>query len=144
MKLKSLIAFVLTLCCPAISAQAQEPDRVIMDLDAFLRMYEEARDRPDPEPEAPEAFAVGAASYEGEVLFEDGDPVSVLFKARIAVEVFPREDWTVVPLLPSTVALRSARIGREETAMVVRDGNVSDGYGSDVSPESHFAAAASA
>lgn len=103
-------------------AFAQDVNDVHMDLGEFLRMYETAKNRPkDPIP-APTQYAIGSARYTGNVLLEDGEPVSAEFTGRIHVEVLDEINWVSVPLLPVTVALKSAKVGAAEASIVVQNG----------------------
>jgi len=95
------------------------PERVIMDLEQFLGMYERTRTADDV---PPREGALASARYRGEVIFEDGEPVSAIFKAKHHVEVLRAKGWARVPLLPATVALQSAKIGGKEAPVVIEGG----------------------
>ena len=109
----------------SIALAADEPDRVTMSLDEFLQLYDKAKEdptKPDPDPIPPRAFVLSSANYNGEVLLEDGDPVSAVFTAKMRVEVLQQKGWVTVPLLPATVAVRSARVGGKEAPLVLQHG----------------------
>lgn len=109
--------------CLAVSAAAQEaPERVTMPLDQFLQLYEASQNRkPDPE-QAPWQAAIASARYVGDVVIEDGEPVAAVFKAKLRVEVLKDEGWIRLPVLSSSVALKSARIGATEAPVSLEGG----------------------
>ena len=116
------LLFLLALL-PAGTAMAQDaPERVVMTLDEFLRLYEQAANREDdPEP-APRSWSIASARYKGEVLLDDGEPVSARFRAKLRVEVLKEKGWTRIPLLPTSVALSSARIAGSEAPIALENG----------------------
>ena len=103
-------------------ALATEPDQVTMDLDQFLRMYEETKNRPEKPAPAPRDWALSSAHYKGEVILDNGEPVSAQFSARMHVEVLKDKDWVKVPLLPVTVALQSAKLSAQDASIVLEGG----------------------
>lgn len=121
MRIHSLVAIALALSVSTGRiAQAEEPpERVILDLEAFLEMYEKTR---KPVEEPPRESALASARYRGEVVFEDGKPQAAVFKAKQHIEVLRTKGWARVPLLPATVALQSAKIGGKEAPVVIEGG----------------------
>jgi hypothetical protein len=116
---RCLPLFALALGSQALAA---EPDSVNMDLEQFLRLYEASKTRPpDPEP-APRDYAISSARYRGEVLLQDNEPVSAQWSARFHVEVLKQKDWVRVPLLPTSVAIQSAKVGGAEASLVLEHG----------------------
>lgn len=113
-------AALLGVSTPA--AMAQDPDRVVMKLDDFLELYEKTKKREEDDPTPPRAFAISSARYRGEVLAEGGDPRFALFAADVRVEVLAKKGWARVPLLPATVALRSATVAGKEAPVVIENG----------------------
>ncbi|MCX4245132.1 hypothetical protein [Paraliomyxa miuraensis] len=101
------------------TAGAEEPERVVMKLDEFLKLYEATKEK---EAEAPRDHALASARYSGRVLVEDGRPHAATFKAKLHVEVLRKKGWARVPVLPATVALQSATIDGKEAAVVIEDG----------------------
>ncbi len=95
------------------------PERVVMKLEEFLALWQQAREKTA---EPPIDGALASVRYAGNVLFEDGKPSSALFKARAHVEVLKTKGWARVPLLPATVALQSAKIGGREAPIVIEGG----------------------
>lgn len=112
----TILAALLAL--PATAA-AEEPERVVMKLDEFLKLYEATKEK---EAEAPRDHALASARYSGRVLVEDGRPHAATFKAKLHVEVLRKKGWARVPVLPATVALQSATIDGKEAAVVIEDG----------------------
>lgn len=121
MSLRTLVASALALSLAApVTARAEEPpERVVMKLEEFLRLYEITRKR-DEEP--PRESALASSRYRGEVVFEDGKPQAAVFKAKQHIEVLRTKGWARVPLLPATVALQSAKIGGKEAPVVIEGG----------------------
>ena len=81
------IALGAPLAIAAVAFAADDPNEVTMDLDQFLRLYEETKNRPKDPAKAPRAWAMGSADYVGEVVLDDGEPVSAQFTARLHVDV---------------------------------------------------------
>lgn len=115
-KLPALIVAAL-LALPG-AASAEEPERVVMKLDEFLKLYESSKTT---EVEAPRDHALASARYTGRVLVEDGVPHAATFKAKLHIEVLRKKGWARIPVLPATVALQSAKIGSKEAAVVIED-----------------------
>jgi hypothetical protein len=106
----------------ALPALAQEPDQVTLELKEFLKLYETAKNRPKAPEQAPRAHALAAAKYKAEVVLEDGDPVSAVFKAAMNVDVMKDKGWVKIPLLPATVAVQSATISGKQAPLVLEGG----------------------
>jgi len=98
---------------------AEEPERVVMKLDEFLKLYEATKEK---EIEAPRDHALASARYTGRVLIEDGRPHAATFKAKLHVEVLRKKGWARIPVLPATVALQSATIDGKEASVVIDEG----------------------
>ena len=114
----SLVALALLLAAPVVHA-AQEPERVIMKLDEFLKLYEKNRAE---EQQAPLDFAISSARYTGDVQLRDGEPYAAVFTARLRVDVLRSKGYVKVPVLPATVALESAKIGAAEADIIIENG----------------------
>ncbi|EDM77317.1 hypothetical protein PPSIR1_26408 [Plesiocystis pacifica SIR-1] len=116
-----LTAFALL---PAESrANLQDPpERVVMGLDEFLNMYEQAKGTKDTPEQPPRHYALSSAAYAGEVLIQDGEPRFARFDATLRVEVLRKEGWVRVPVLPATVALHSAKVKGKEASIVIENG----------------------
>lgn len=106
---------------PTAAAQ-DRPNSVDLDLAEFLRMYEQAKTRPDKPSTAPTQWAIGSAHYAGEVLLDNGDATSASFTAKMHIDVLDDKNWVSVPLLPVTVALRSAKIGPTDASVIIQNG----------------------
>jgi hypothetical protein len=113
-----ILALALLLASPVAHA-AQEPERVIMKLDEFLKLYEKNRAE---ETQAPIDFAISSARYQGEVQLRDGEPYAAVFTARLRIDVLRSKGFVKVPVLPATVALESAKIGAVEADVVIENG----------------------
>jgi hypothetical protein len=118
---KLTFCLALLVSTPA-SAQNPEPERVIMKLDEFLNLYEKAKRLEEAPEKPPRDFAISSARYNGEVILEDDEPRSAVFKTKMRVEVLKQKGWARVPLLPATVALNSAKIGGKEAPVVIENG----------------------
>lgn len=101
-------------------------EQVTLTLDQFLDLYERTKTRPDPEEEAPLQWALASARYTGEVVVEDGEPVSAVFQGRFRVDNLrssgKKGSWIRVPLLPASVAVRGSRLGAEDAPLVLENG----------------------
>ncbi len=112
----TLLAALLVL--PAAASKAEEPERVVMKLDEFLKLYESSKTI---DAEAPRGHALASARYTGRVLVEDGRPHAATFTAKMHVEVLRKKGWARIPVLPATVALQGATIDGKEAAVVIED-----------------------
>lgn len=117
---RSLLALLAT--AVALPAFAAEPDSVQLGLGQFLKLYEDARSRPKDPEAAPREHALSAARYKGRVILEGGEPKSAVFTGTFKVDVLKKEGWVRVPLLPTSVAVTSAKIGGVEAPVVVDGG----------------------
>ncbi|RME27100.1 MAG: hypothetical protein D6798_05360, partial [Deltaproteobacteria bacterium] len=99
-------------------AQAEPlPDaRVVMPWQDFRTLWERGQAPETPPRPAPRAYAISRARYVGRV---EGE--ATVFSATLRVEVLNEDQWTAVPLLPTSTALRSARI-RGQDAPIYLDG----------------------
>ena len=104
------------------TAIAQDPERVTMKLDEFLRLYEKTMNRPDKPENAPHQAALASAHYQGEVVVKDDEPVSAKFSAKMRVDVLKDKGWIRIPLLPATVAIQNARMGGSPAPLVLEHG----------------------
>ena len=111
---------LLSLVPAAQAAAPDDPERVVMKLDEFLKLYEKTRAE---EVTAPIDYAISSARYDGEVQLKDGEPYAAVFKGKFRIDVLRTKGFARVPFLPATVALESAKIGNAEAAVVIEDGN---------------------
>lgn len=116
----AMFSLLLALASPALAADP--PERVVMELNDFLRLYEQTKERPEKPEKAPRHFALPSARYQGDVRFVDGEPRSAVFEANLRVDVLKDQGWVEVPLLPLTVALDRATINGQDAAIVHKDG----------------------
>lgn len=113
-------ALLLALLPLALPAQAQETERVVLELDRYLQMYEKNRaDKPE---EPPRDHAVSSARYRGEVLFDEGKPYAARFTATLHVRPLRPKGFSTIPLLPASVALETATIDGKEAPVYVESG----------------------
>ena len=101
-------------------AHAEEPERVVMKLGEFLKLYESNKALAEAE-KSPRDYAIASARYSGEVLVAEGDPTSAVFKTKMRIENLKKDGWVRVPILPATVALQSAKVGGAEAAVVIEN-----------------------
>ncbi len=106
----------------AYAEDPKEPERVVMRLDAFLRLYEESKAIAK-ESESPHAFAISSAKYRGEVSLENKAAPAALFSAKLQIDVLAKKGWARIPILPATVALQSAKIAGKEASVVIENGH---------------------
>ncbi len=111
---------VLLASIPAVADPT--PEQVVLSLEEFLRLYEQGKVPKEPVETAPHDFAVASSIYRGQVVPGENDEAAAMFTARQHVSVLKERGWVGIPLLPTTVALQSARIGRDEAAIVQQDG----------------------
>ena len=117
-----VVSFIVGLALAAPAVAQEHPERVVMQLNDFLRLYEQTKDRPEKPEKAPRHFAVPSARYSGTVIFEDDEPRSAVFDAVFKVDVLKEKGWVQVPLLPATVAVDRATIGGSEAPVVIQNG----------------------
>ncbi len=111
-----LVALVLAVPLPAL-AQELPSARVVVPWEDFQELYERGmapKDKPEP---APRDAVISRATYTGRV-----DAESVIFQSRVTVDVLKSEGWVAVRLLPTTVALRQARIGNVDAPIYLDNG----------------------
>ncbi len=103
----------------SLLASAQDiPDaRVVIPWRDFQTLYERGqapREKPQP---APRDYAISRVTYTGEVVGE-----AAILKATFQIDVLKTEGWTTIPLLPTNVALRQAKLGRTDAPIYLDDG----------------------
>ena len=120
MKIRPL-ALLLALAFAAAPGVASADDipaaRVVLPWQDFRTLWEKGQapvEKPDP---APRDYAISHATYEGKL---DGE--ATVFHARMHVDVLKIKGWSVVPLVPASVALRQARVGGKDAAVYLDRG----------------------
>ncbi|MFT4976806.1 MAG: hypothetical protein ACI8S6_002711 [Myxococcota bacterium] len=110
---------VVMWCLLGVASAQDLPDaRVVIPWKDFQTLYERGQaPAAKPVPAAPRDYAISRVVYTGEVI--DG---AAVFKATVQLDVLKVDGWVTVPLLPTSVALRQARVGRSE-APIYLDGN---------------------
>ena len=87
----------------------------------FRVLYEKGL-APEDKPEvAPLAFTLDRASYTGKLMGE-GDDAYAVFHLTLRGAVHKAKGWTVVPLLSTNAALRSAKIDGKDAAIFLQSG----------------------
>lgn len=112
-----LCSLLLVLALPAAAQDSLPAARVVVPWDDFQVLYERGlapKDKPEP---APQDAVISRAVYTGKV---EGE--SVLINARVTVDVLKDKGWVAVRLLPTTVALREARLGKSNAVIYLDDG----------------------
>ena len=110
---------VLLLALSLIASAADDipAARVTLPWNDFRVLYEKGQ-APKEKPEvAPRDFALARAAYTGVV---EGE--STVFTARVRVEVLKDKGWVAIPLLPTSVALRGARVNKVEAPIYLDGG----------------------
>jgi len=112
-----LAALGLAISLPA-SAETDIPTaRVVLPWSDFKTLYEQGKAPEDLPERAPRDFAISRAVYAGQVQEE-----STLFDLRLRVEVLKDKGWVVVPLLPTSAALRTATLAGKDAPVFLQDG----------------------
>ena len=123
MRLRCLatLALALGVVAPTMGAFADGeaiPDaRVVMPWNDFQDLYERGMAPEEPPLTAPRDYAISRAVYDGKVSGE-----STVFTAHYKVDILKEKGWSTVPLLPTTVALRQARVGNGDAAIYLEGG----------------------
>jgi hypothetical protein len=114
-----ILSLLLTwaVAVPALAQSDIPAARVTLPWNDFKVLYERGQAPEDPPEAAPRHFAISKAIYEGEVSEE-----STAFDLTLRVEVLKAEGWITVPLLPTTVALRSATMGGRDAPVYLQNG----------------------
>ena len=104
----------------SLAAEPAIPDaRVVMPWTDFKKLYEAGK-APEDKPEvAPQSYSLNRAAYEGRV---SADGESATFTAKMQVQVHKDKGWIVVPLLPTSVALKSAKLGGADAPIFLQNG----------------------
>ncbi|MFT4625175.1 MAG: hypothetical protein ACI8PZ_003841 [Myxococcota bacterium] len=113
---------LLALVAAPLVASAQDPERVTLTLGEFLKLYEQGKNRPDKPDQAPRDHVLSSAKYVGEVVLDDGEPVSAVFEGTFRIENLGKTDWIRVGLLPSSVAVQEARIAGRPAPLLLEGG----------------------
>ena len=117
--MKRLVCLLIALLLP-LPALAQEPERVVLKLDEFLKLYEQSK--PDKDEQPPRDHAIASTEYRGEVLFRDGKPYAARFHAKMKIRPLRKKGFARIPVLPATVAIESATIAGKEAPIVIEGG----------------------
>lgn len=88
------------------------------DFQALYRKYVQEEPKP---PAAPRDWTLSRAVYAGRVVGE-GEEGYAMVTLSLSGQVHKKEGWTTIPLVSSSAALKSARIGGKEAPVFVQDG----------------------
>jgi len=114
--LRTSMMAVLFAAAPA-AAQELPAARVVVPWEDFQDLYARGM-APDEAPEAaPQDAVLSRAVYSGRI-----DGSSALLNARLTLDVLADDGWVAVRLLPTSVALRSARLGNADAPIYLDDG----------------------
>lgn len=108
---------LLATTAPALAQDSLPTTRVVMPWQDFKTLYDKGQAPEDMPEVAPRDFTISRAAYEGTV---DGE--ATVFEASLRVDVLKEKGWVAVPILPTSVALRSARLGRADAAVTIDGG----------------------
>lgn len=109
---------LLLMLTGAAEAQDMPTAKVVMPWQDFKSLYDKGMAPEDKPERAPRDWSINHGTYAGNVT-EDG--TSALFDVRLSVEIHKAEGWVTVPLAPTSVALKSAKI-RGKDAPIYLDG----------------------
>ena len=113
-----LTTLAVALALPLGAAAQDIPTaRVVLPWSDFKILYERGMAPENPPEHAPRDVAISRVVYDGRV---EGE--SSVFRARFKVDVLKEEGWATVPLLPTTVALRQAKVGSSDAAVYLVSG----------------------
>lgn len=98
----------------SVAADDLPTTRVVMPWQDFKTLYDQGQAPKDIPETAPRDFTLSRATYQGVVEEE-----ATVFTASLRVDVLKDKGWVAVPLLPTTVALRQAKLGGRDAAVTI-------------------------
>lgn len=116
-RILALSALCLAFAAPVLAQDSLPAARVVVPWDDFRALYDKGmapKDKPEP---APRDAVISKAVYAGKV---DGE--SVLFQGRLTVDVLGDKRWVAIRLLPTSVALKTARLGGSDASIYLDNG----------------------
>ncbi len=116
-RLAVVLAALVGIASPALAQQNLPTARVVMPWQDFKTLYDKGQAPEDMPETAPRDYTISRASYSGVV--EDD---ATVFDASLRIDVLKDKGWVAVPVLPTTVALREAKLGRSDASITI-DGN---------------------
>ena len=111
------LAALVGLGGPALAQDSLPTTRVVMPWQDFKILYDKGQAPEDMPETAPRDFTISRAVYSGKVEDE-----ATVFNANLRVDVLKDKGWVAVPVLPTSVALRQAKLGGKDAAITI-DGN---------------------
>ena len=116
MKFSISLIFLAVLLGVVPASYAQTTGSVTLPWSDFKTLYERGKAPPVPPEQAPLAYALSEVNLAGRQVEE-----SVVFTGTYHLTVL-RDGWVVVPVLPISVALKSATVGKEDASIFVQNG----------------------
>lgn len=116
-RILTLSAICLAFAAPVLAQDSLPAARVVLPWEDFRALYDKGmapKDKPEP---APRDAVISKAVYTGRV---DGE--SVIFQTRLTVDVLGDKRWVALRLLPTTVALKSAKLGGADASVYLDGG----------------------
>lgn len=96
-----------------------QSSQVVMPWNDFKQLWEKGQAPKEKPQVAPRDYSINVANYSGKVV-DDGE--AAVFNVRMQVQVHKTEGWVTVPLAPTSVALRSAKIGTADAPIYLDNG----------------------
>jgi len=110
---------LLLLALSTANAQDIPSAKVVMPWSDFKTLYEKGQ-APEETPEvAPQHWSINRAEYAGKVV-EEGK--SAVFDVDMTIQVHKDKGWITVPLAPTSVALKSAKMGGKDAPVFISGG----------------------
>lgn len=111
----------LLLLAALSNAHAQDipTAKVVMPWSDFKTLYEKGQAPKDTPQPSPQDWSINRADYRGKVV-EEG--TSAVFTVDMKIQVHKDKGWITVPLAPTSVALKSAKIGGQDAPIFISGG----------------------
>ena len=116
-RILALSALCLAFAAPVLAQDSLPAARVVVPWDDFRALYDKGmapKEKPEP---APRDAVISKAVYSGKV---DGE--SVVFQGRLTVDVLGDKRWVAIRLLPTSVALKTARLAGSDASIYLDNG----------------------
>ena len=116
-RILALVGLCLSFAAPVYAQDTMPAARVVLPWEDFRELYEKGmapKDKPEP---APRDAVISKAVYTGKVSDD-----SVLMQGKLTVDVLGDKRWVAIRLLPTTVALKSARLGGADASVYLDGG----------------------
>ena len=116
-RILALSALCLAFAAPVLAQNSLPAARVVVPWDDFRALYDKGmapKEKPEP---APRDAVISKAVYSGKV---DGE--SVVFQGRLTIDVLGDKRWVAIRLLPTSVALKTARLAGSDASIYLDNG----------------------